>query len=70
MNERDDLELLMARTEQVREAQRNYFKHKTDVWKRKAIAMEGTLDEVLKQLRRKGYDPDRFKKQQPDNKLF
>lgn len=61
MNERDDIELLILRVEEMMDAQRHYFKHKTDTWLKTSKGKEANVSELLKQMRRKGYNPDRFK---------
>lgn len=66
----DDVELLMARVEEMREAQNSYFRFKGETWLKKSKAKEKALDDVVKMLRRKGYNPDRFKTNQQSNEIF
>lgn len=61
MDERNDLELLLARIQQVREAQIYYATQKNTANEKKRIAAERSLDEVMKTLVKKGYNSDRFK---------
>ena len=61
MNEREDLELLLARVLQLREAQIYYATQKNTSNEKKKIAAERALDEVMKTMVKKGYNPDRFK---------
>lgn len=68
--DKDDIELLMARVEQMRQAQRDYFTRKMTADKKLSIALEGNLDELLKQYRRKGYNPDRFKTKSEQQGFF
>lgn len=70
MSERDDIELLMQRIQEVREAQRQYFNNRNDTNLRHCKALEQALDDLLKQLRRKGYDPDRFKTKTKQGGMF
>lgn len=70
MSERDDMELLMARVDEMRQAQKDHERFKTDTWKKKKQVKEGILDEVFYQLKRKGYDPNRFKTNQQSNEIF
>lgn len=59
----DDVELLLFRAEQVREAQHKYFKNRTETDKKLSIAMEGQLDQLLTQYKRRGYITDVLKLQ-------
>lgn len=61
MDEREDLELLLARSLQVREAQILYITQKNTANEKKRLGAERALDEVMKTLLKKGYNPDRFK---------
>lgn len=70
MDERNDLELLLARVEEVRDAQKTYFKLRNDVNLAKSKAREAALDEVIKLMRKKGYDPEKFKVTPNKNELF
>lgn len=67
---RDTLELLLARTEEVREAQKTFFRQRNDTNKNKAIKLERQLDEVVVTLKRKGFNGDRFKGQATSANLF
>lgn len=74
INTHGDLELLMARAEQCREAQQNYFRHRAGpskkTWLAKSLEAEKQLDQVLLQLRRKGYDTTKFKHPTEQKDLF
>lgn len=71
---KEDLELLMARVEQMRSAQSEYFKHcrgpSSETWLKKSKALESAVDELLKNLRRKGLNPDPFKVTNEQQGLF
>ncbi|MEO6610721.1 MAG: hypothetical protein ABIT05_01270 [Chitinophagaceae bacterium] len=67
--EKDDIELLMARVEEMRTAQRDFFARKMNADKRIAIAREIELDALLRQLRKR-YDPTRFKNRTEQKGLF
>jgi hypothetical protein len=74
MNPQADLELLMARTEQMMAAQRDYFNNKggpsARTWLKTSMGLEEGVRELLKQLRRKGYNPDPHKVTTEQNNLF
>lgn len=70
MDPREDIELLMARIQQTREAQIVYALHKNPTNERKKVDAERSLDEVMKTLTKKGYNPDRFKMKAKTNNLF
>jgi hypothetical protein len=67
---KDDLELLMARVEQMRGHQRDYFARKTQTDKKLSIELEKQVDELIRQLRRRGYNPERFKTNTYQKGLF
>jgi hypothetical protein len=69
-NIREHLELLLARAELVRDAQKEYFRQRNETNKRKAIALERQLDDVTSQLRRAGFNGDRFKNRTVTDTLF
>lgn len=58
MTETEIIERLMYKAEQVRKAQVYYFKNRDNVNKKISIAKEIDLDNYLKELRKKGYNPD------------
>lgn len=64
-NTHEDLERLMAKAEQMREAQRDYFRNRSgpskETWLNKAKKLEQEFDQVLATLRKKGLSPDKFK---------
>lgn len=68
--EQDDLELLINRVEAMRAAQRQYFRQRSEVDKKKSITLEETVDAILRQMRRKGYNPDRFNSRSEQTKLL
>lgn len=70
MQERDDIELLMQRVLETREAQRLYFNNRNDVNLRHSKAKEAALDDLMKQFIRKGYDPNRFKNKSEQGSIF
>lgn len=70
MNERADIELLMLRIYEMREAQRLYFNNKNDVNLKYSKAREKVVDDLLKQFVRKGYDMNRFKNNTEQGSMF
>jgi hypothetical protein len=70
MDERDDLELLLARIQQFRSTQIDYAVRKNTVNEKKKIAAERALDDVVKTMLKKGYDPTRFMIGAKPNNLF
>ncbi len=66
MTEKEIIERLMAKAEAARESQNYYFKNRNDVNLRLSKAKEFNLDMFLKELRKRGFNPDPFKKE--DNK--
>jgi len=70
MTEKQIIERLMLKVEDVRKAQRDYFKNRMDVSKRLSIAKENDLDEYVKQLRRQGYTPESQAGSSQQNKIF
>lgn len=66
MTEKEIIERLIAKAEAAREAQNAYFKSNNNVNLRLSRAKEFNLDSFLKELRKRGYNPDLFKKE--DNK--
>lgn len=67
---KEDLELLLARAEQVRDARAELHRQRNDTNKRKTEKLERQLDDVLEQMRRKGYNGDRFKAEPTRARLF
>lgn len=65
-----DIELLMARVELMRTAQRDYFARRMQADKKLAIALENEVDGLLRQLRKKGYNPDLYKVKSEQKNLF
>lgn len=56
----NSLELLLKRTEDVRNAQNKYFGHRSDTNLRESKKCEKALDDLLVNLKRRGYNGDRF----------
>lgn len=69
-NEKDDIELLMLRVEDMRTAQRDYFARRMPADKKLAMGRESGVDELLKTLRRRGYNPERFRSSTEQKKMF
>lgn len=65
-----DIELLMARVEAMRAAQRDYFARRMQADKKLSIALEQEVDGLIRQLRKRGYDPEPFKGMVEQKKLF
>lgn len=65
-----DLELLMLKVEETRDAQNHYFANRGELWLAKSKVKEKELDQFLKTLRRKGYNPDQHKTSTQQEKLF
>lgn len=53
-----DIENLMNKVQAMRQKQREYSKRKNDVVKRQVTEQEKAVDELLIQLRKKGYNPE------------
>ena len=70
MTEREVIERLMHKAEEVRRAQAYYFKNRNDVNKRLSIAKEQDLDNYLKELRRLGFTPENAVDKIKQPKLF
>jgi len=70
MQERNDIELLMQRVLEMREAQVQYFNNRNNVNLRMSKARETVVDDLMKQFRKKGYDPNRFKNKTEQKNLF
>jgi len=66
MNEKEIIERLMAKAELARESQNYYFANRNPVNLKLSKAKEFNLDMALKELRKRGYSPDQYKKE--DNK--
>lgn len=64
-NDREIVERLIGKVEEMRKAQRDYFAQRKDSDKRKSIALEAEVDKWLRILRRRGYDPDKYNSAQP-----
>lgn len=69
-NTKKDMELLMARMEQLREAQVDFNKNGGDIRRKKVSGLETQMDDLLRHYRRKGYNPDEFKKKVEQNNMF
>lgn len=73
-NTHEDLERLMAKAEQMREAQREYFQNRggpsKQTWLNKAKKLEQELDQQLLTLRKKGHRPDQYKTNTEQRKIF
>jgi hypothetical protein len=61
MTEKECLELLLARVEEMRTHQRDFFARRQTTDKQLSIKKEKEVDDLCKVLRRRGYDPERFK---------
>jgi len=70
MNERYDIELLLARIEEMRGHQRDFFARRMQADKKLSIQKEKEVDELCKLMRRKGYDPERFKTSTEQKNMF
>jgi hypothetical protein len=70
MSDKDDIELLMAKVEMMRTHQRDYFARRSETDKQLAIRKEKEVDEMMRRLRGRGYNPDRFKITHDQNKMF
>lgn len=70
MVEKEIIERLMWKAEQVRKAQHNYFKNRTDINKKISMGLESSLDDYLKQLRKLGYNPDNQKEISSTQQMF
>ncbi len=70
IDELRDIQNLMAKAELVRECQIKYFRTRTDYDLRASKAAEKQLDELLIQLRKKGYNSAPFKLKTENTKLF
>ena len=68
--EREDIELLMARVEEMRRHQKDFFARRMPADKQLAIAKEIHVDELCRQFRKRGYNPDRFKVNTEQKKMF
>lgn len=68
--EKDDIEILMARVEEMRAAQRDYFARRMTADKKRSIALEQEVDNLCHQLRRRGYNPDRYKMKSVQKGMF
>ncbi len=55
-----DLELLMNRVNKMREKQIQFFSSRNEVTKKQAIELEKQVDQLMIQLRKKGYDPSKY----------
>ena len=70
MTERDDIELLLAKIEMMRGHQRNFFARRMPADKKLSIHKEKEVDELCKLMRRKGYDPEKFKTSTEQKNMF
>lgn len=61
MTERDYIELMLCRIEEMRKYQKAYFARKMESDKRMAIATELRVDTMILRLKGMGYDGSRFK---------
>lgn len=70
MTDKQIIERLMHKAEEVRRAQNYYFKNRNDTNKRLSMAKEKDLDDYLKELRRLGYTPESAADKTEQPKLF
>jgi len=70
MSEKEIIELLMLKAEQMRQAQNNYFRQPNGTNRKISMGLETNLDKYLQQLRRLGYKPESQQSTTEQNKLF
>lgn len=70
MNEKEIIERLMAKAELARESQNYYFANKSPVNLKISKAKEFNLDMFLKELRKRGYSGDKYKKETDQKPMF
>lgn len=70
MNEKEIIELLLARVEEMRTHQRDWFARKMPYDLQQSKAKEKEVDELCRRIRARGYNPDRFKTNIKQDKLF
>jgi hypothetical protein len=71
MTEKQIIERLMLKVEEMRQAQRQYFKNKDRINLKVSIAKEENVDAFMRQLKKNGYNPDNQQTETPtQNNLF
>lgn len=70
MTDKEEIELLMLRVCEMRNAQRLYFKFKDQIYMKEAKAKEARVDDLVYALKRRGFDPNNMKDKTEQNKLF
>jgi len=67
---KQDIELFLRRVEEMRKTQKEFDKHKNSVTLKEKREKEALVDAAITVMRRKGYDPDQFKKTIEQKDLF
>jgi hypothetical protein len=65
-----EVELLIARVEEMREAQKEFFENRMKSSLGLAKDKERAVDEIIRQFRTAGYNPDKFKTKVEQSRMF